>query len=547
MGVSTCHRVPLPSHGFDVIVVGGGVHGIAIARACAKGGKRTLLLEQHDFGSGATSRSPRAVGDVLADLDRGDLSGARETLRERDRLLVECGHLVRPIQGMIALGPERRRSSLEVRFGLWLRRRLECAADTVPCEVQVRELRRVLGDARSWTVLPFRDAICEFPERLAAEWLREAIESGAVVRNYCRVQKVRYSNGEVVGVSAQDVFTGEETEIAGRWIVNATGHWTEHLGLRLSERLRHSMVLVRNVHLVMNEFRGAPGCAVYAEGEDGETVALLPWNGQLLFGLTRACDRPVVEPTVPSESEVEYLVHSFARIFPRVEMHATAAMAGTSAVCVHRGFGAGFLRNRSVVVNHGTDGAKGLLTVFGGALTTCMSAVRDCADAIGFAEPEASRCEFLPGAVNGMQATIRHWSRTVSQITGNSEATARSIAGWHGRRALCVLRMASADVRMRAPICEHTEHLVAEAVNAVRYESAVTLGDILLRRVPVALANTWSARCARKAGQRIGEVLGWSSARIAEEVASIEAERDALLVKVRLPKRVISSPGLMAA
>ena len=78
-------------------------------------------------------------------------------------------------------------------------------------------------------------------------------------------------------------------------------------------------------------------------------------------------------------------------------------------------------------------------------------------------------------------------------------------------------------------MCEHTDHLVAEAVNAVQREAAVTLGDILLRRVPVALGACWSDQCSRAAARRIGDVLGWSLSRIAREREAFEEERAGFL------------------
>jgi glycerol-3-phosphate dehydrogenase len=82
---------------------------------------------------------------------------------------------------------------------------------------------------------------------------------------------------------------------------------------------------------------------------------------------------------------------------------------------------------------------------------------------------------------------------------------------------------------MREPICDHSSHLVAEAVEAVVHESAITLGDILLRRVPVALGACWSHDCTRDAAERIGAALGWDHVRIGNEIESMEEEREKFL------------------
>src|SRR6266478_1765304 len=117
------NRQPLAGQHFQVAVIGGGIMGVAIARECARAGKRTLLVEQHDFASGSTSRSSRMLSG-LRPLEQGELAFARESLRERERLLREHSHLARPAHFLLALNPKSTRSALSARTGLWLYRRM---------------------------------------------------------------------------------------------------------------------------------------------------------------------------------------------------------------------------------------------------------------------------------------------------------------------------------------------------------------------------------------------------------------------------------------
>src|SRR5579884_3340499 len=110
-------RHSLHGQHFDVLVIGGGINGVAIARECARAGRRTLLVEQNDFSSGTTSRSTRIIHGGLRYLEHGEVGLVRESLRERERLLAERPHLARPMTFVLALPPGRR-SALEVRFGL---------------------------------------------------------------------------------------------------------------------------------------------------------------------------------------------------------------------------------------------------------------------------------------------------------------------------------------------------------------------------------------------------------------------------------------------
>src|SRR5215471_2250603 len=116
---------------FDVLVIGGGINGVAIARECAQWNKRVLLVEQNDFSSGTTSRSTRIIHGGLRYLEHGEFALVRESLRERE-----------------------------------------------------------LDDGNSWSIYSYEDAQCEFPERLVAEWLVEAIEAGALVCNHTQLLEI---------------------------------------------------------------------------------------------------------------------------------------------------------------------------------------------------------------------------------------------------------------------------------------------------------------------------------------------------------------------
>jgi len=117
-------RPSLDGEHFDVLVIGGGVNGVAIARECARAGRYTLLVEQNDFAAGTTSRSTRMIHGGLRYLEHGEIAQVRESLREREQLLQQYPHLVKPLEFLLALDESSRRSLLALRAGLWLYRRM---------------------------------------------------------------------------------------------------------------------------------------------------------------------------------------------------------------------------------------------------------------------------------------------------------------------------------------------------------------------------------------------------------------------------------------
>src|SRR5690349_20791067 len=167
-------RPSLDGQHFHVVVIGGGINGVAIARECARAGKRTLLVEQNDFASGVTSRSTRIIHGGLRYLEHGEIDLVREAVRERERLLRERSHLIHPVHFLFLLNENSQRSAMKVRAGLWLYQKLAGKKSAPPGEMELTRVLRALDAGHQWLLLNFEDAQCEFPERLVAEWLTEA-------------------------------------------------------------------------------------------------------------------------------------------------------------------------------------------------------------------------------------------------------------------------------------------------------------------------------------------------------------------------------------
>src|SRR5437660_2437353 len=174
MSLSLKPRARLEGQNFHVVVIGGGINGVAMARECARSGKRTLLVEQNDFASGVTSRATRIIHGGLRYLEHGEIGLVRESLRERERLLRERSHLVHPMHFLVLLNEQSQRSALKVRAGLWLYRRF-AGKRTSPdlSEIEMKRVERALDSGHQWSLFNYEDAQCEFPERLVAEWLTE--------------------------------------------------------------------------------------------------------------------------------------------------------------------------------------------------------------------------------------------------------------------------------------------------------------------------------------------------------------------------------------
>jgi glycerol-3-phosphate dehydrogenase len=526
-------RRPLGDERYHAIVIGGGINGVAIARACARAGKRTLLLEQHDFASGTTSRSTRIIHGGLRYLEHKEIGLVRESLRERERLLRQRPHLVHPIHFLLALSQNSRRSALSVRTGLWLYSRMGGSLGTQFGEVDQQKLERALDAGRRWSVFNFEDAQCEFPERLVAEWLVEAIEAGAVARNHAQVLAIDVRHGRAQGVLVRDEFTGKEERVEGTWIINASGPWVDRLCHRSRVNTNQRLIGgVRGSHIVLPRFAGASEAAVYAEALDGRPIFVVPWNDQLLVGTTEVADDGDPAGTQATAEEIQYLLRSLTQLFPKRKFSShdiVHSFAGVRPLPYSRNQSPSAVTRRHFLHDHKDDGVANMISVIGGKLTTAAQLARECLAKIGL-RARATEAAFTVADGN-LDSLLQQWTQSIVEEGAIPETTAQAVVEWHGKRSGAIARLTRESTQMRAPLCSHTEHIVAEAVDAFSNQCAGTLGDVLLRRVPVALGACWSDACSRSAAMRIATVMRWSDAETAGELEAFENERAEFLRK----------------
>jgi glycerol-3-phosphate dehydrogenase len=524
-------RAPLGGSTFDVAVIGGGINGVAIARECGLGGLRTLLVERQDFACGTTSRSTRIIHGGLRYLEHGELALVRESLRERKRLLSESPNLVRPIHFLLALDESSRRNALAVRAGLWMYRRLGGKLRTKSDgKDATRRLEQALDHGRRWSVFDFEDGQCEFPERLVAQWLLEAVAAGVTVRNHTEALAIELREGRVSALRLRRLTDGAEERVEVKRVVNASGPWVDQVlqtcGISMQRKLIGG---VRGSHIVVPSFAGMPEAAVYTEAVDGRPIFVIPWNGQVLVGTTEVPDQGDPAHAAPDAREIQYLRDSFLKLFPGTHgavSQVRYAFAGIRPLPFTRNDKLGAITRNHILHDHCDDGAGGMISVIGGKLTTAGELARQCAAKLGL-PATLKPILVIAGLSTRENACIDRFKRL-----GLAADIAQTVSAWHPMRCDRLISAIEKEPQLVATLCPHSRHIVAEAVDAFQNQYAVTLADALLRRVPVALGLCWDASCSRTAAERIGSAMGWNDHRIGYELENLEQERTAFLLRI---------------
>ena len=529
-----------PSSSYDLVVVGAGINGVGIALDAALRGLRVVLVEMDDICSGVSAWSGRLVHGGLRYLEHHDFGLVRESLVERERLFQNAPHLVRPVPLLMPTFAHNRRPGWLVELGMMF-------YDTLSLR-KTPPTHRHLGRSKTQARFPgisseglkgaalFYDGQLELAERLCLEIALDAADHGAELVLHTRVDGPIVEDGRVVGVRATSTITGEEVELRAPVVYNVSGPWIDRVfigdGVPVQPRLNGG---AKGSHLVVERFPGAPEDVVYYESRrDGRLVLVIPWMGRVMIGTTDVRFEDDPDRARCDIGEAEYLLDEVNALIPEAKLtidDVLYTLSGVRPLPYEPGVAESSITRTHVLHDHAGSGLAGLVTVVGGKLTTyrqlAEEAVDDVMRRLGRRDPGcATRRRPLPGAV-GLDAP-----RLREELLGRGAqpAVADRLLRFYGSAAREVWSLAESDPALACAVHAASGMLAAELVHAVTREHAVTLTDVLARRVLVAFEPGHGLEVVGDLAAVVGERLGWDEHRRAAEVEGYRTWLDHLAI-----------------
>jgi glycerol-3-phosphate dehydrogenase len=529
---------------YDLIVIGAGINGAAIAREAALHGLTVLLLEQGDVGSGTSAASSRLIHGGLRYLEHAEFGLVRESLAERERLLKLAPHLVEPLALCLPVYAYGRRPLWQVRLGLalydLLSRGLGRSLPSFRSLSRAALLEQMPGLASEGLrggVLYF-DARVTWPERLVLENVQDAVEHGARLRTYTRVTGIDVEQQAVRGVEWVSA-GGERGRASAARVVNAAGPWVDRVLGPLAER--RLIGGTRGSHLIVEPFPGAPATAVYAEAaSDGRPFFIIPWNGLYLIGTTDERFEGDPGECDASDMEVDYLIAAAESVYPGAGIAGRVlyVQAGVRPLPYTEAGATGAITRRHLIVPH--EQAQGLYSIIGGKLTTHRALAEQVLAVICRQEGRredrqaARRCAVSPTRTLALPGTLSAPARDalICELADRFGAVqAERLWRIYGGGARDLLTRVHEQADLAEPFCAATGALAAELVHAIETEWAVTLADLLRRRTMTGWSPDFGLGAAVEAAERLRRLGIWDRPRTEQELG---AYRDlALRARVR--------------
>ena len=369
---------------FDLIVVGGGIHGAALLLEAAARGLRAVLVERDDFGAATSAQPLRIVHGGLRYLQHADLGRHRESTRERRWFLRSFPALTEPLPCLMPLHWNSVRNPLTLGAAAWLDARLSARRNRGVAETHQIPAGRLLSGARLDELLPaahrrgersallWYDGFMPQPSRLLLEILHRACAQGALALNYVEARELRVSRGQVAGVLAVDAVGGRELELRASRVVNAAGPGVRALAARWD---RDHAPLFRPT-LAFNLLLDVPppsaaALAVRAPRPGAPTYFLVPWEGRLRVGTVHLAAHGAAGPVRAPAAAVELLLRDLSDALPGLGRLDDRILRVYAGLLPGVATGSPRLARHPTLVDHGAAGGPGgLFSVSGVKFTT---------------------------------------------------------------------------------------------------------------------------------------------------------------------------------
>ncbi len=478
---------------WDIVVIGGGATGVGVAIDAAARGFAVLLLEAEDFGKGTSSRSTKLIHGGVRYLEQGNISLVMEALKERGLLRQNAPHLVHDLAFIVpnyswweapfyGIGMKVY-DLLAGKYGFG-RSRILSAEETI------ERLPNLQTEGLRGGVIYYDGQFDD--TRLLIHMAATAADHGATLLNYAPVLNVtRDAEGFANGVTFAESDSGEQFTVRSRVVINATGIFTDRVRRMTDPEAKRMIAPSQGIHLVFEQsFLRANAAIMVPKTSDGRVLFAIPWHGHTVVGTTDTPIQDVSYEPKPFEEEIEFILDTAAQFLSRPPTRADILSVYVGIRPLVKADGDGGEKTSTLSRDHTIHiDQAGLITIVGGKWTTYRYMAEDCVNhAITLGTLDDRECTTRSLHLHG-------YYRKPEEL---------GPLAVYGSDAEAILAIAAENPRLLEPMHPELPYCEAEVIWAVRGEMALTVEDVLARRMRALFLN---ARAAIALAPRVAEIM----------------------------------------
>ncbi|GAA1496467.1 glycerol-3-phosphate dehydrogenase/oxidase [Paeniglutamicibacter kerguelensis] len=550
MEAATPHRSQLAAlrerPGAKVLIVGGGINGVATFRYLAMQGVDVALVERGDYCQGASGASSHMIHGGIRYLENGEFRLVHESVQERNSLLEIAPHYVKPLQTTIPIfstfsgilsapmrflthrsGKPTERGAVLIKAGLVLYDLFAGAGASkrnTPwhkfrgAKASLAELPQMRDDVK-YTATYF-DASVHNPERLTLDVLRDGLHANPNARASNYVSLVGHG---AQGVRLRDELSGEEFDFDAQVVVNATGAWVDLTNQAIGSPSKF-MGGTKGSHIVLDHpelLAATAGREIFFEHSDGRIVLIYPMGDRVLVGTTDI-DADMSVPARCTDAEVQYFFDLVHHVFPRIrvtENEIVYKFSGVRPLPRHDDTAPGFVSRDYRVERTELEDNSVMLSLVGGKWTTFRALAETLGGKVlaelGVTEVQSTRGVAIGGGKNYPRSTQEKNAWLAARADRAPRERLEVLLVRYGSRADTVLDAIGVNDPVLA---ECAELSAAELVYLAEHEQIGTLVDLFIRRTSLAFRGLVTPELMAVCAGILAPVLGWDAAEIEAQV-----------------------------
>ncbi len=536
----------------QVLIVGGGINGIATFRDLALQGVDVVLVERGDYAGGASAASSHMIHGGIRYLENGEFRLVRESVQERNGLIRIAPHYVKPLQttmpifstfsgimnAPLRMLTHKQRSTKErgaalIKIGMTIYDSFSRDGGSVP-KHRFLTKKAALADMPALNkdlkyTGTYYDASVHEPERLALDVLKDGLAAAKGSGSAASARSVNYVEAAGTrdgGVVLRDRETGEEFVFSAEVVVNASGPWTDLTNQAFGGETKF-MGGTKGSHIVVDNpelLEATKGRELFFENNDGRIVLIYPLKGRVLIGTTDI-DADPSQPAVCTEEEVDYFFGLVKHVFPQIALdrdHIVYRYSGIRPLPRHEDTAPGFVSRDYRIVDTPIAGLPGttVLSLVGGKWTTFRALAAhlssDVTTKLGVDRKVDTTGMPIGGGKDFPTTDAQRALWIKSHRDGLDEQLVDGLLERYGTRAAEVV-----DVLTDGPVepLESDPSLTrAEVAYFAEHEQAVHLVDVVLRRTNLAFVGGVTIDLLDELADVLAGVLDWTTEERADEV-----------------------------
>ncbi len=472
----------LEKNHFDCLIVGGGATGSGAALDAALRGLNVALIEKNDFSSGTSSRSTKLIHGGVRYLAQFHFKLIREALIERKRLINNAPHLVKPLKFVLPCYKFYEKPYYSIGLTLYdilagdsgLPSHKTVSKEDVISEIPVIKQKDLHGGITYYDA-QFNDS------RLNTLLARSAFLEGACVCNKVELIGFKKEAGKIVGAYVKDQLTQREIFVNAKVVVNTTGVYIDEIRKLDDATCKPILKPSQGIHLVFPKTKiYSRSAMIIPKTSDGRVVFMIPWEEYTLVGTTDTEIHSITDEPFPLESEVKFLlktIQDYLDVNVKLE-DATSIFAGLRPLISPDGNSStkNISREEMILISN-----SGLVTMGGGKWSTYRKMAQDLIDKIileGKLTPHAS-CKTYDYAFKGKENYSENLYLTISQKYNITNDSAKRLRNYYGGEVFEILGDKPKE------LVSGTEYFQEEVLHAIQNEFALTIYDVIARRLRI--------------------------------------------------------------